>query len=375
MAIEGSPRKHWPQCCHLNEGPEHGSYTHVSISVRSSHKDVDRLEKCYLLTCIFLSSVSSTAYAMLADEKTTFVEDFANGFFVSSCILKFFPQFFGNAHRKTAKGISLDSAYLSFYFYLNFFIYELLVTSGADHLSKKLNEDYRSIEGLVFITLSMVLSAANVIQMYYLDGYTPAAVLEGVNKLSDVTVWLISIYSQVQIVFIVLIFFNQTSYNQAWLICLLVLGAFLGAIRIIPQLWSNYMDTLSNNVSFASVTMELLGSIACLVMIVDHNRDDHRVTGMTDCLIRALGTNPVILLIACFTLFSDICLLLQISKHNQESSKERQLSQDVLWHLQSALIQSDERERAELVLPSRFISLDEPLDLHHGAHRDRECIV
>jgi hypothetical protein len=248
---------------------------------------------------------------------------------------------------------------------MNFAIYEVLITS-VDYSDTDYNAQYKSMEGLIFLALSTALAAASVIQMYHLDGWYDEKLdgshAYGINKLASKTLFLITVYCQVQLVFLLLILFSQKNYDKSWLTSLLISGTAFGVVRHIPQIWRNYLDVRSNNVSFASISMELLGSVALLALIVHTNVwHTNAVTGFPDDLLQASGSGLTLSIIAIFTSACNVCLLLQIYTHRERVSNESLLSENTtIWQLQSALIQSVDEERASLVLPDEFVGLDGP---------------
>lgn len=187
--------------------------------------------------------------------------------FYISWVLKFYPQLYLNAKRKTSAGLSIDTLCFSFFGYGCLCMYAIFTTYRLEAFGERSKFD-GAISGTetFLVAHSTTLTVLIILQMYYLDGYRKVRVARKTN-LS------MSLYVVINVLYLGLVAAHQQSTYVAvslneWLVSLLYgCGLFL-SLRDIPQAWRFYRATYFQGVCLTTVVLELLGAISIMITLL-----------------------------------------------------------------------------------------------------------
>lgn len=187
--------------------------------------------------------------------------------FFFSWTIKFYPQIYLNAKRKTSAGLSIDTVCFSFFGHGCLCVYAIFTSYKLEAFGQtsKFDSAISEIETFL-IAHSTTLTVLTVFQMYYLDGYRKVRVARKTNIC-------MSLYVIINVIYLGLVNdnFQSTSINVSlneWLVSLLYGGGLFLSLRDIPQAWRFYRATYFQGVCLTTVVLELLGSMSILIAFI-----------------------------------------------------------------------------------------------------------
>ena len=222
---------------------------------------------CFLVVVLGLAWGLGTVSAENSVSVASFVLE---RIFLVSWVLKYYPQLYMNACRKSTIGNSIDCEYLQAIGFISFGVYSAYeVEAFSDPNGVTLTiEVFRvllSIHGLI-------CSSLIIFQMYFFHGYRQS-IHKGLNKLSNLGGFLVSTFVFFNILYLILLFVRQArggmvvsrhQYFAAFIYC----AAVFLSIRWISQIQRNFVLKSCRGLSLSSISMELVGSTCLLAAII-----------------------------------------------------------------------------------------------------------
>ena len=187
--------------------------------------------------------------------------------FYSTWILKFVPQFYLSAVRKTTIGLSIDTLYFSLLAYGFCCVYCFSTFYQLVAFNQETTKDPAVTSAEIALSMLCFLGTfITILQTYYFDGYARIRVSRKTN-------FILSLFMGLNFLYLILVASNYVSTSIAislneWVASLPYSFGVLFAIRYIPQSWRFYRAQMFQGVALSSIWIEFVGSVSVLIMIV-----------------------------------------------------------------------------------------------------------